>query len=249
MSFLQNLFSGQQPQQQQQQQQQTQPPQGQQPTQPQSGVNLPTAGVTDPTNPTIPPQKDPLEQFKNLWENEQNPQQQQETQFSVYSQLDPKKVFESAGRANFTNVVTPELMQAAQQGGEAGVAAMVTAMNAVAQQVFAQSTLATTKLIDNALGKNRDHIIGELPKHITKNLVTNELRTSNPLFNNPAVSPVISALESQFVTKFPNASPSEITKMAQQYILNLGDLFSPKQQPATGPQDNKGQEDWEAFLN
>lgn len=216
----------------------------------QSSMNNPGAGVTDPNNPTIPPNSvpaDPLDSFKTLWENETDPTKQTQPQ-TIYGQIDPKKVFESAGKANFANVITPELMQAAQQGGESGVNAMVTAMNAIAQQVFAQSTLATTKLIDNALGKNRDQILGEIPQHITKSLVTNQLRIDNPVLSNPAVAPIVSAIESQLVTKFPQATPADITKMAQQYILNLSSVFNP-QSPQTQETKRPNEEDWNSFLN
>lgn len=239
MSIFQNLFGG-----------NTTPAPAPAPAPTQSSMNNPGAGQTDPNNPTIPPNAtppDPLESFKSLWEVETDPNKQVQSS-EVYGQIDPKKVFESANKANFARVITPELMQAAQQGGEAGVNAMITAMNTIAQQVFAQSTLAATKLIDNAIGKNREQIFNEIPQHITKSLVTNQLRLDNPVLNNPAVAPIISAIESQLVTKFPQATPAEVTKMAQQYILNLSSVLNP-QAPTIQEPKKPNEDDWTSFLN
>lgn len=222
---------------------------------PNNGINTPNAGVADPANSFVPPgtvdatknEETPLADFAKLWEIEPPKEGEVPQQVGVFGNLDPKKVQETVSRANFTQVVTPELLAKAQQGGEEGVKAMLTAMNAMAQQVLAQSTMASTKMIDHALGKNRENFLGELPSHLNKHIVANQLRADNPALNNPAVQPLIKAMEQQFVNKYPNATPTEITQMATNYIAGLGQVFSPAPMSQESTQ-NKGETDWTNFV-
>ncbi len=73
----------------------------------------------------------------------------------------------------------------------------------------------------------------------------NHLKETNPIFNNPAVAPVVQATQQQLLQKFPNATQAEITKMTQDYILAMGQAFAPA--PAASP-EAETEMDWEKFL-
>ena len=71
----------------------------------------------------------------------------------------------------------------------------------------------------------------------------NHLKDTNPIFSNPAIQPVIEATQQQLLSKFPNATPAEITAMTNNYILAMGEAFAPK--PVTPVSKDT---DWENFI-
>jgi len=221
--------------------------------------NIPaTAAANSPATPStaangaVPPGTDtsanspasPLDQFADLWKNDATTEGKATA--GVFGDIDPKKFMEAAQKIDFSKAVTPEQLQAISGGGEGAVKAFAEAMNTVSQNVYAQSSYASTKMIEAALAKSKDSFMAELPTHIKKQSVSDTLRQENPIFSNPAVQPIISALESQLTVKFPNASASEITGMAKQYVEALGTSFTPK--PAEDAKAGKGETDWSTFL-
>jgi len=212
-------------------------------------------GAADPTvapNGIIPPGTDkaaatPLDQFTDLWKNEPTDPNAPPKSNSVFGNVDPAKFMEAAGRIDFSQAVTPEQLQAITTGGEGAMQAFAQAMNKVAQNVYAQSAFATTKIVDQALQKARGDFVAEIPQHIKRSQVNDNLRSENPIFSNPAVRPIISALESQMTVKFPNATATEITAMAKQYVEALGTSFAPK--PASSETAGaKTEPDWNSFF-
>lgn len=205
-------------------------------------------GIVPPVDPNAP--ADPstsFDQFRDLWKNE--PTDPNAAPPGVFGNVDPKKFMEAAGKIDFSKAVTPENLQAISAGGEPAMAAFAQAMNTVAQGVYAQSAFATTKIVEQALSKSKESFLAELPQHIKKETVSGSLRAENPIFSNPAVQPIISALEAQMTVKYPNASAGEITSMAKQYVEALGSSFSAKPKPEVGaPKNKKGETDWSTFL-
>lgn len=209
---------------------------------------LPAAGA-DGTNGT--PTTTPFDTFKDLWKND--PVDPNAPAPGVFGTIDPKKFMEAAGKIDFSKSVTPEQLTAIAGGGEGAMAAFAQAMNKVAQGVYAQSAFATTKIVEQALSKSKEAFLAELPQHIKKQTVTDSLRAENPIFSNPAVQPIISALEAQMTVKYPNATAPEITAMAKTYVEALGISFAPKPVPNnatgnTGGKGSKGETDWSKFL-
>ena len=206
-------------------------------------------GQIPPTDPNAPP--DPataFAQFDKLWENA--PTDPNAPASGIFGNVDPKKFMEAAGKIDFGKVITPEQLQSISAGGEGAMAAFAAAMNSVAQGVYAQSAFATTKIVEQALSKSKESFLSELPTHIKKQTVTDSLRAENPIFSNPAVQPIISALEAQMTVKYPNATAPEITNMAKQYVEALGSSFAPKPKADPGsPKNKKGETDWSSFLD
>jgi hypothetical protein len=196
------------------------------------------------------PDATPLDQFTDLWKNEPVDPNAPNSN-SIFGDIDPKKFMEAAGKIDFTKVVTPEQLQKITAGGEDAMASFAQALNAVAQSTYAQSAFASTKIVEQALQKAQAKLMADLPSHIKKQTVSDSLRSENPVFANPAVQPIISALESQLTVKFPNASAPEITQMARQYVEALGTSFAPKPQApeSTGRPGTKEETDWSTFLS
>jgi hypothetical protein len=204
---------------------------------------------TVPTISTNAPKSEPtpLDQFKDLWETTPTDQNAPKPT-GIFGEVDPKKFSEAAGKIDFSKAVTPEQLQAISQGGDAAMKSFAEALNKVAQNVYAQSAFATTKIVEQALSRSKDSFIAELPTHIKKHTVSDNLRAENPIFSNPAVQPIISALEAQLTVKYPNATAGEITETAKKYVEALGSSFAPKPAETTATR-GKPEEDWDKFFN
>lgn len=234
----------------------------------QPGNIPPQAGATDNSNSTLPPgtvaaanqntgtpesgasnnqAAAPLAEFADLWKPVTTEGAAQDTSF--LGNVDPAKVMEAASKTNFSQVLSQDALAKITQGGPEAVAAFADAMNKVAQNVYAQSAIATTKIVEQGLAKAQGKFSADLPQQIKRHTVTDNLRQDNPAFNNPAVAPLISAMEQQFTLKYPNSSASEITAMAKNYVAGVGGLFAPQQQTQT-PQQKQASagEDWSSWI-
>lgn len=203
-------------------------------------------GVVPSTVPTVEESKTPLDEFADIWKNDPiDPNKAKPT--SVFGAVDPKKFAEAAGKIDFSKVVSPEQLASIAKGGEDAQKAFATALNSVAQTVYAQSAFASTKMIDAALARAKDGFMADLPQHIKKQQVGESLRNENDIFSNPAVSPIIGALESQLTIKYPNASAREITDMAKRYVSAFGAAVAPVPENKTKP-SNRKEQDWDEFF-
>jgi len=201
-------------------------------------------------NSNVKPDATPLDQFSELWKNDPTDPNAPKPN-GIFNNVDPKKFMEAAGKIDFTKVITPEQLQSISQGGESAMSAFAAALNSVAQTTYAQSAFAATKITEQALARAKDNLLAELPQHMKKHTVSENLRAENPVFQNPAVQPIISALEAQLTVKFPQASAGEITTMAKQYVEALGTSFAPKPTANTSANGKPGareETDWSTFL-
>ena len=208
-------------------------------------------GVAPGNQDANPAPATPFADFQDLWKNEPIPEGQQAPQ-GVFGNVDPKRFMEAAGKIDFTKVVTPEQLQAISTGGDSAMGAFAAALNAVAQTTYAQSAFAATKITEQAMARAKDSFLAELPQHIKQQTVKENLRADNPVFSNPAVQPIISALEAQLTVKYPSASAGEITSMAKNYVEALGTSFAPKPPAPVDPKTGKAvreQTDWSTFLS
>lgn len=215
---------------------------------PDTGSNTGVTNANTAPNGVVPPapvtttEVTPLDKFATLWDTAPTDGSQKPS--GVFGEVDPSKFMEAAGKIDFSKSITPEQLTAISQGGEAAVQAFAAALNKVSQGVYAQSAFASTKLIEQALAKSKESFLAELPTHIKQQTVRNDMRAENPIFSNPAVQPIISALEQQLTVKYPQATSSEITTMAKEYVEALGTSFAPK------PPENKSakkEPDWSTW--
>lgn len=226
------------------------------PNTPAAPGNLPTqnANPADPSNPTVPAASMPapaatapegLDKFTDMWNIK--PEDMPKPPESAFKGVTPEAVREIAGKTDFSKVVTPEMMAAISAGGEGAVAATLQAMNVMAQQTYAQSAEASMKLIDTALTKQRAEFQAELPNLIKSQSVSNNLRTSNPIFNHPAAAPILQTLATQLQLKNPTATPEQIQQQAQEYLVSFAGAANPQKQESQA--NNKaGEPDWDKWL-
>lgn len=186
----------------------------------------------------------PLAQFKDMWETKpiEKDDQTQQTEPVALNQEAVQKI---VAKTDFSQVITPENMAAITAGGEDASKAFASAMNQVAQQVMVQATMVNNKLTEQAVAKAREDFSSSLPALLRQQASANHLNETNPLFSNPAVKPVIEATQAQLLSRHPNATHAEITKMTQDYIIAMGTEFAPKDAVNNTV---TGDTDWETFL-
>ena len=201
-----------------------------------ANVNAPAASPTAPL--------EGMDQFTDLWKPAESPAGGVPNgMFNV----DPAKLMEAAGRMDFSKAVAPEQLQAISAGGPEAMQAFAQAMNKVAQTVYAQNAMATTKIVEQALKQSKDSFMGELPQHIKRQQVSDTLRTENPAFSHPAAAPILGALEQQMAVKYPNATASELASMSRQYLENFSNMMK-KPEAASTQSSSNGEVDWNSFL-
>lgn len=178
-----------------------------------------------------------LDKYKDIWTiPDANKPQAPESPFAGVT---PEAIQQVAGKTDFSKVVTPEMLAKISAGGDEAAAAMMQALNSVAQQTYAQSAQAAIKLSETAITSQREQLLKELPSLIKQQTVTESLRTANPIFKNPAAAPMLDMLQATLQAKNPTASAADIQQQAQDYLLQFADVIKPQQQPQQS-QANKG---------
>jgi len=198
------------------------------------------AGATDAATDAS---ASPLDQFKDLWKTD--PNAKPETPFSFNS--DPSKLIDAAKTVDFTKVVTPEIMKVIAAGGPEAQQAMMTAMNNMTQMSFAQSSHAAAKITEAALQQQEERFKAMLPNLIKQHTVTDNLKQTNPLMADPAMAPMISALQQQFTTKYPQATAVQINDHVNEFLNGAADRIM-GQRPTPVDKTKKPSTDWSLFV-
>lgn len=215
---------------------------------PAPGANTPPLPNVDPNNPTLPADQgqDPFKDFQKMWDID--PTKVVEPDKPFFANIDNAKVMEAAKKTAFTSM-TQEQMTAIQAGGPEALKAMQAVLNTAAQNVYGQSAIASTKMIDQALEAQRTKIMEMLPALINKQQVTSNLNETNPIFTNPAIAPMVSMVRDNLLQKNPNAQPAEINKQISDFFDAMGTQFAPKSQPSAADQRAAAnQTDWEKYF-
>lgn len=218
--------------------------------------NIPVTNVTaaNPDNATVPATStlttdngtaSPLDQFSTLWQPDANAPKPEASMFANVTQAS----LQAAAKNNdFTKVLTPEMLAAINKGGADAQNAMLQAMQAMAQKGFGDSAFTTTQIVEQALAKQQQKFTDMLPNLIKSQNVTENLRSSNPIFTHPAASPILDMFKNQALQKFPNATAAEIQTMANSYLESFA---SAAQAPKIQQQQqavSAALPDWSSFL-
>lgn len=192
--------------------------------------------------PAAPKDNSPLAPFADLWQNTTN-KSGESIDPNASLKLNPEDVMKAAAKIDFSGTFTPENLDAISAGGEGAQRAFVESLTAVARQVLTQSTLVNSQLANEAIVRAIAATEAKIPALLRDASASDHLNTTNPIFQNPAIQPVVEATKQQLLGKYPNATPAQITEMTRDYIMAMGEAFAPK------PVDiNKGSTNWEAFL-
>jgi len=192
----------------------------------------------NPTSPAIP--ASPLDQYSTLWDTDPTKKAEE-----GYKQLTSEQVTSAMSKADFAQNLDPAWLEAISAGGEGATAALPQILNAMARQVMTQSTLVNSKVtqqqVDAAVAKQQ----GAIPALLRQQQATDHLKSTNPLFDNPAIKPVMEAARDQLLLKHPNATTAEITEMTHNFVTTLGESFAPVKEVTKAPDDI----DWDAYIS
>lgn len=202
--------------------------------------------------------KSPLEPYAKLWETPAvDPSKPADA--GMFANIDPTKIMESAKNVDFTKFVAADVMSKISAGGPEAQAAFQEAMKAVSSGVFGQSAVMAAQLIKKGQEETKKQVLAELPQMFKTLGLSERLSEKNPVLSDPAVKPIVNALQAQLATKFPEASTADLQKHAETYLLGLAnDLVkaqggggtdgSGKTPNAAGGMGEQKETDWSKYI-
>lgn len=212
--------------------------QGQQPQQPTSGnphvdanPMVPSANNTPQQQPTPqdPEPKSPNAEFAELWKIEPTASNQ-----TPNFKIDPAQLNKVSSQMNFAKNVRQEDVAKIMQGGEEAVGALMNVLNAVGRDVFAMNAQFTSNMAESGYQAAQSSINSGLPNLVKQQFTRNELFESNPKLREPAMQPLVLAIQSQISQKYPNATAAEVNSMVDKYFNEVvAKSFAPEPQRDT----------------
>lgn len=163
----------------------------------------------------------PLAGFADLWKADPNNTQVTPSLVPSFN-LDHKGLMESASKVNFVSHIQPELVAKAMAGD---AEAFLSVINQASQFGYASATATTGELVKQSLGKAQNVLQDSvLPSALRQQAISQALNESNPVFQSPAVAPMLGMLKTQLAAKYPTASPQEIAAHATQYLAGMSEM-------------------------
>jgi len=215
------------------------------PTPPQSSAQTAPNGAVPAGSQNPPENKSPEDKYANLWETPATDPNAPAGGASD-NQLTPEKMLEAAGKVDFKRVLDQDSLKKIAAGGDEAMAALADLLNKTAQTVYGQSTVVAQKLIESQVSKARDEFTAQLPGLVKKQTMQESLLTENPAFKKPSVAPVVTAIQNQLATKFPNATAAELNSMAKEYLKQAAEDFNPT--PVKEPTAAERGTDWDKWV-
>lgn len=192
-----------------------------------------------------------LDPFKELWNNGAKDDKGGKPQ--PFLPYDKAKLKESAKTLNFAKDIPQELLGKALAGDQQ---AFLSILNQVSQASFASALDASLTMAERGFSSAESRFMERVPSEIKRHSVSDATFSENPRLNHPAVKPVFEGLMAQFQGKYPDASSSEIRKMATDYMKAMNKALSdpenaddPTKKPgASGALQKSEDQDWDKFI-
>lgn len=205
-----------------------------------------------PPPPEVKPPPPPLEKLKGTWDTPVVPKvDPANIPVNFLDNINVESVNKAAKTVDFKAAITPEVMAAVAKGGTEGVQAMLDAMNDMSRDGYGKSALATAQIVKKALADQKADFLKELPKIIRDQTIKGSAKKANPLFDDPALKPISTALETSFAAQHPNASADEISEMVKDYFTTISSVLAPSATPTKNRKTKDGTDDidWEEFAS
>lgn len=210
----------------------------------------PAAGFTPPANPDngVQQQGSALDRMQDFWKTDDT---SKPTGPQPVFNLTPEKLSEIAMATDFSKQLPAEMIQKAQSGDPTAMAAL---LNTSAQLGFKASLDATTKMINAAFAQREESFKNDvLPNLVNQHFKSAAIEEANPIFKHPAAEPMLKGLRQQILSKFPNASASEVSQLAGEMLQEFASSISSGTSIPGGNKNTKkpndGEVDWATFLN
>lgn len=217
--------------------------QGQPTQQTQQSTGTDGNGVVPQGSANAPAPASPLDQFKDIWQ----PNENKEDPAPSFNP-DPGKIMEAASKVDFTKILSKDALAKVQAGGDEAVQAMAVLLNQTAQAVYGQSTVAASKIVEQALSQAEQKFASKVPTLVNQKAAQAKLLASNKALANPAVAPIVALIQEQLAAKYPNATSDELAEMAGEMMKGAANVFAPAPSPASPDKGKKADDDWSDFL-
>lgn len=198
--------------------------------------------------PTDPDPKSPNAEFAELWKIDPK-QPNQAPNFNI----NPEQLSKVSSTMNFAKSVSKDDLSKIVQGGEEAVGALVNVLNSVGREIFSTNAQFSSHMTEAGYKTAQQSIDRGLPDLVKKQFTTNKLFESNPRLNDPALQPLVLAIQSQISQKYPNASSGEVTAMVDKYFTEVVAKSFGKAgseiEDATGQPGKTNNYDFSSFLN
>jgi hypothetical protein len=134
-------------------------------------------------------------------------------------QVDASKIMEAARGMNFSQGLDPALLARLEKGNDPEAVQLM--VNAVAQNAYAQSAMATTRIVQSAMQLQEKNFNETVMPSVLRKFAVSSAVAENPISNDPAAAPLLQALESQLSQRYKEATPAEIKKHASDYLTGF----------------------------
>lgn len=196
--------------------------------------------------------EDPFKGFAEIW-NPVDPTKTgapKDLAAPLFDPVDPTKLQDTLKKVDFSRGLPAELRAKIAAGGEDAVAASLEAMNYMSRQTLAQSTMANTQMLEGMMGELSKRLEAKIDSVTRARSADEQIMESNPIFKNPAVSPLIMALRHQMITQHPEWSSKQVADALNTYAQNFAKAI---QAPGIAQSNAKAAAsdtsmDWEKFL-
>lgn len=192
----------------------------------------------------------PLANFTDLWKIDANNKPVDPVAaLSPSFNIDPVKVAEAAKSIDYSKLIPPDVMTKALGGDATAMAAM---LNVVNQAATANAGMNTAKIVEAALANQAQAFMKILPEEVRKNQINMQIVEDHPIFANPQAAPLVAGLKDQFATKYPTATPTQISEFTANYLTDfvkaMGGTMPDPSVAAAKIVAEKGQQDWGNFF-
>ena len=204
----------------------------------------PQPGVQSNAAPLKSPMDDLSEVFKIAEKNAAENKNPLETPLF---QMDSAKFNERVTAMDFLSAAPAELVQKAQ-GGD--TAALMTLINSVGQQAYAQATELNTKLIEAGVNNRIAGLQQVLPQQIRQQQVRESLAAGeqSKALLHPAVAPMVDMVQKQYEAAYPAATGAEIAALVQKHFTTAAQALAPAAAPSTAQQATSASQDFSGFF-
>jgi hypothetical protein len=204
---------------------------------PGAGAPVPPAGSALP-NAEVPP-PNVLDSFTPLWQTDPNAPAPVDPLAAPLFNSDPSKIAAAAGKMNFTQGLTAEMVTAAMQDP----AKFLQVINMVGQQAVAAATQVSTASIEQAHARNNERFTAALPARIRATQIDG-MQSENPALQHPASQPLLHMVRAQIAAKEPSLTATQVQAKAEQYLTGFATQLNAPTAAQVQTQQAQGETDW-----
>jgi len=235
------------------------------PAQQQQQQPTPPGNIPDPNNPNSAPnnsgsvpgtenlqtpqtqQDSPLDGFAKLWETPTVDPKNSAATPQGPTALKREDLETVVSKQDFSSLIPPETLAKMAAGGEESGPAFLEAFNILGQNLMLRNVMVSDKLGISAIEKAIAASEHKIPELLREQNIRTHAVDSDPLFNNPAIKPVVEATQAALAKQYPSATPAEITQKTKEYILAMGEAFNPNANASES--DASAGTDWSKYLS